>query len=1162
MNMNSRWLSFLRRPHSRRRKSLVPVPAVLGECLETRLLFAAVRDRDVQAVDIFAPSTAAQGSRIDVTMTVRNSGRLALSSYVVGFCFDSFSGNLNAQYVLGGPEITNGLFTRNVALAPGETDTFTLQADVVRYNGLELPVMNGYLGVRIKATGGDPLSNNLADQRFQVLPPNANVSVSLSPASVTENGTSNLVYTFKRTGATTNALDVVFAVDGSALHLDDYTTLGDRSFETTYGSVTIPAGASSATLTVDPLSDNIQEFDETVVLTLLGGVGYEIGSSSSATGTILAGPPQPDLAASGLVIPYAYGAAGGTVSVDVAIDNSGMAASGNFDVKFYLVTDFDNLNSAILLTTVSRTSIAAQGRQSWSQLLTLPKSITAGDYAIGFVLDPASRISESDETNNITGEFITIVPGSPRPDFVAPSVMMPDSGAAGTTFTVDAAVQNLGTAASAGFEVKFYLSTDDQITSSDLVIGTVTRGKLAAGGLQEWAQSLSLPKTVNEGEYYIGMIVDPGLKIAELDETNNSTAQGPIWISGPPRPDLAASEFYSNYALGAAGGTVMFNAVVDNAALVASGNFDVKFYLDTDGVIETSDTLLATVSRKSIAASGSQSWTQTLTLPKSLAAGDYFIRMILDPTSRINEADEGNNVGSAQLMVVSGTPRPDFQISGLGPPESAAAGTTITVNASVDNLGTATSGNFEVKFYLSSDDQITSSDLMLKSVTRPKLAAGEFQAWEQSLSLPKSVTEGNYYFGLIVDPASRVAESDETNNTAVQSAIPISGPPRPDLNAAEVLTPEIGSAGGTITVNPTVNNYGLAATGKFDVKFYLVNSDGDVSDPTSGLLLTTVTRNSIAAVQEQSWTQSLSLPKTLADGDYSVVMVLDPANRIGETDESNNITNSGLITVSGPPRPDLVASNLSVPGNGTIGKTISVTPTISNDGTAASGNFDVKFYLSHDDVISSSDVLLATASRTSAGAGASQTWDQTLTIPKALAEGEYHIGILVDPANRIAESDESNNVASYGILFGTEPPPVEIATDDSVLNDRFDFAVGYPIVVDQPFQFTIRGHVGPGTGLQVFDGSDGLDKFSFEFERASTIRVELTNLSVDASAFISSLTPGVGSKGSNNSGLSSEVVTQSFPAGGRADLLIGAVKLLSPNFSQDATTYTLTVTIT
>jgi hypothetical protein len=123
-----------------------------------------------------------------------------------------------------------------------------------------------------------------------ILNDDSSVSVAVSPAAVTEDGATNLVYTFTRAGVTTNALTVNFSVGGTATFgasPNDYTQTGATSFTTTTGSVTIPAGSSTVTVTIDPEADSTVEPDETVDLTVTAGAGYTVGSPSSAVGTIL-----------------------------------------------------------------------------------------------------------------------------------------------------------------------------------------------------------------------------------------------------------------------------------------------------------------------------------------------------------------------------------------------------------------------------------------------------------------------------------------------------------------------------------------------------------------------------------------------------------------------------------------------------------------------------------------------------------------------------------------------------------------------------------------------------------------------------------------------------------------------------------------------------------
>ena len=107
------------------------------------------------------------------------------------------------------------------------------------------------------------------------------ITLAVSPTSVSEDGTTNLIYTFTRTGATTNTLTVNYGITGTA-NTSDYTGATPGTGKT----ITFAAGASTATLTIDPTADTIVESNETVALTLATGTDYTIGTTTAVTGTI------------------------------------------------------------------------------------------------------------------------------------------------------------------------------------------------------------------------------------------------------------------------------------------------------------------------------------------------------------------------------------------------------------------------------------------------------------------------------------------------------------------------------------------------------------------------------------------------------------------------------------------------------------------------------------------------------------------------------------------------------------------------------------------------------------------------------------------------------------------------------------------------------------
>jgi hypothetical protein len=217
-------------------------------------------------------------------------------------------GATNLVYTFTRTGVTTGALTANFSV--GGTATFNTdytQSGAATFNASSGTVSFG-AGVTTMMVTVDPTADNIVEPDetviltvtsgtgYNVGSPSAatgtitnddtDVSVAVSPASVMEDGATNLVYTFTRNGVTSGALTVNFSVGGTATFGTDYTQTGAATFTAVSGMVTFGVGASTATVTVDPTADSTAEPDETVTLTVTSGTGYNVGSPSSATGTI------------------------------------------------------------------------------------------------------------------------------------------------------------------------------------------------------------------------------------------------------------------------------------------------------------------------------------------------------------------------------------------------------------------------------------------------------------------------------------------------------------------------------------------------------------------------------------------------------------------------------------------------------------------------------------------------------------------------------------------------------------------------------------------------------------------------------------------------------------------------------------------------------------
>lgn len=103
------------------------------------------------------------------------------------------------------------------------------------------------------------------------------VTITATDATASETGPTSATFTVTRSGSTAAPATITYNVGGTATNGTDFTTLS--------GSVTIPAGQTSATITVTPIDDAAIEGNESVVITLTGG-GCTVGGTSTANATI------------------------------------------------------------------------------------------------------------------------------------------------------------------------------------------------------------------------------------------------------------------------------------------------------------------------------------------------------------------------------------------------------------------------------------------------------------------------------------------------------------------------------------------------------------------------------------------------------------------------------------------------------------------------------------------------------------------------------------------------------------------------------------------------------------------------------------------------------------------------------------------------------------
>lgn len=130
------------------------------------------------------------------------------------------------------------------------------------------------------------------------------------------------------------------------------------------------------------------------------------------------------------------------------------------------------------------------------------------------------------------------------PDLTVSELSCLTSAKIGATLqNVVAEIHNPGKRPAGAFQVKYYLSLDNQLSANDVDTGTVCNfTEMARKSSAICSDNINVPASLLPGQYYLIASVDPQNSVVERDEENNARAFGPITLEkrieddNPPPP--------------------------------------------------------------------------------------------------------------------------------------------------------------------------------------------------------------------------------------------------------------------------------------------------------------------------------------------------------------------------------------------------------------------------------------------------------------------------------------------------------------------------------------------------------------------------------------------------------------------------------------------------
>ncbi|MCB9655062.1 MAG: putative Ig domain-containing protein [Deltaproteobacteria bacterium] len=239
---------------------------------------------------------------------------------------------------------------------------------------------------------------------------------------------------------------------------------------------------------------------------------------------------------------------------------------------------------------------------------------------------------------------------------------------AGQPYHFAVEVRNDGGSLAQNVEVSLHFSDNTVINTFDPQIGTLGPFDLAGGDRirLEGVSQLAPPdvQDLDEGQYYLGAIVDVTSQVTEPNEVNNiGRAADAVWLRAPA-PDFMTNRLRA-VPVGAVGEPfIVEERFANEGNISAIADFTILLSSTPDLAEATAQSSLASGSTGRAYTIGAGkvfvepqhevSLTQAFLIPADVLPGLYFVACVVDPTDEVDELVENNNafVSSSPVTIL------------------------------------------------------------------------------------------------------------------------------------------------------------------------------------------------------------------------------------------------------------------------------------------------------------------------------------------------------------------------------------------------------------------------------------------------------------------------------------------------------------------------------
>ena len=586
----------------------------------------------------------------------------------------------------------------------------------------------------------------------------------------------------------------------------------------------------------------------------------------------------PDLAPSVVAGPAAA-VRGAQASFSLTVENRGAPFTGRVDVALKLSPDaLNDVNDPVIATTT--VDLAGAVSESFTVQATVPTSLSRALYFPIVSIDPADRIDEVSEGNNIV---VARTPVRVGPDFEVSDIVGPTRGLPADSVQVTTDLGSIGAPFTGPVDYTLYLSEDDQLDPTDPAVGTFTVNITGAGVSD--TRSVVLPGSAVGDRRFIA-VVDPAGRVQEADEGNNGFVDATVARFGT---DLGVFSISYTPTEVDPDGTFDLSATLFVGTNGLTASIEYQVFLSSNLTLEPRDPLVGS-GAQAIDGLGSFGLSATIDLAdatQAISPGEYDVFVVVDPNDQIPERREDNNAAIAFGTLV--VRAPNLAAAGLISPTEGFTGRSYPVQVAIRNIGDLDAGPFEYGYYVARSGPLEEG-VRVGGGTISGLPVGGVVNLNETVVLTSTLALGPSVFGIIVDSGNAVEEVNERDNFLIRDDPLQIRAPLADITGELVRSSTAAAPGESVSTVVVVSNFGFVDANDVDFAYVLVPPEGQpevelgrrtVSLPADGLV------RQLDVLQIPPTTRPSSRP-------YRLDVVLDPDERVAEFNEANN-------RVIGPP---------------------------------------------------------------------------------------------------------------------------------------------------------------------------------------------------------------------------------------------------------------------